>query len=118
MRVDVVKSAVAAELEPHPLDADPQIERLSGPRIPVRLLDGLAKAGDDETDEVLPFGELHAVQQIVVTGEERAGLLAPLTLQGRPSFPEHADEEWVDLGGIGVAMQPDRGRPQPMGSGT
>jgi hypothetical protein len=116
--VHVVKGAVAAELEPHRLDRDSQVERLAGPGISVRLLRGLAKAGHDETDEVLPFGELHAVQQIVVTGEERAWLLAALTLQRGPPFPEHADEERVDIAGVGVPMQPDRSRPQPMESGT
>ena len=116
MRVHVVEGAAVAELEPHAFDLHLQ-PRARRPQAGVGLRRGVAQPLDDEAHEALPFRQLHALQQVVVAGEEGPGRGAAGVRLRHAQGAEDAHEQGVQRLGAAVPVHRQRCRPERVEAG-
>ena len=113
-----MKRAVVADLAPQAVEVDGQVGRLRAPGGLVGLGHGAAQAVHQKAHKHLPFGQLDALQQVIVTGKKRgvAGLFTCGRLGGAQRLAD-AGQQRVHVRRRGVPVQPQRHRPQGVETG-
>ena len=105
--VHIMKGAVVADLAPQAVDVDGQIGWLRAPGGTVGLGHGAAQAVHQKAHKYRPFGQLDALQQVIVTGKKRGvgGLVAGGRLGDAQRLAD-ARQQWVHVQRRRVKVQP------------